>query len=964
MASRFTLWINAKMPIHPSRTLAPNTAPRPKRLRPRWFRLTLFGVSCVIAFVAAGWFLVIPISVWIPGYMIYKIAERRMVASLRSAIWAHVLGGLIALIVISISICVLPSASEFLQHKTVLGFQFSSALARSKLTILATFFLFPIFPIIESNEKWLYRIASAVCAVTASCFSWWLDPDAGLQAAAPGLIIWFVAHVLWNFYGSAVDKASEIEFVWKRHSELQEPHPSGESEYFFTLLAMLEKVIPPGCKASLWIFVPTQKYWRWFNPSTQNLEIAEATPALENILRARRPQWAERTVPAKRADISTKHRLAAMGAAEGVLVPIPIGSTSRTSTDGKLPRLRAIIEVTVSRQTNWLAALSWSMWRAESFPFNLPVVQRTVILIGRLVGLSPDQWVRAVAYRIEPIAPAIDQVLDTWRQSKARQTLETCSSAIWRVSAYNDVINITSAIHYYFDCIATAWFVEQDIKWQLAAQSPTDLALRGFDGLLKAKVDLLKATPPDAASPPIFIKLADADIGNGTLLEHGITDTVLAPIIAQGEVYGCLALLTTRTPDLKPRELNLLSLVASQLGLAFSHLKMMGRYQKMAGNVVGITRLVRGISRRAGTGASTQGMHHAVAKSALEILDADVVILYGLEPRTMQVISICVEGHLIDPDSVMENPLGLDSAVHTIAAHDGPIYASDTMQQFYKSKYRDGKPVFPVRENVASTYASRLVFEGQVIGVLFANYRKRRVFDYQPKDLYKLFASLASHALAISGYHREWLMQTAANERRELLNKIHRDVKGLADALRLNLENLTPITDEPIRKATIERCINRAHDLANELSTQADSLLNLAEDSDWTELYRYGLRRLLAARIARLFNDESLLNFISNYPDGHPLEIYDEKDLLDFGMEAALNSVRHAPGAKMAVRLTLTESEVVLGIQDNGPGIPGNVLDELLASKFNAFKRAASARQFSVANCVGGGLEAKLIVPR
>jgi signal transduction histidine kinase len=231
--------------------------------------------------------------------------------------------------------------------------------------------------------------------------------------------------------------------------------------------------------------------------------------------------------------------------------------------------------------------------------------------------------------------------------------------------------------------------------------------------------------------------------------------------------------------------------------------------------------------------------------------------------------------------------------------------------------------------------------------------------------VYELFVSLAAHTLAISGYHQAWALQAVAQERRRLRSQIHSKIKGFSETIRIDLENVLALLDDVSKFHALQPMLERAYALSQDVASQAGHLLDLMDVSDWRILHSIGLPDLLAEYAARLVGNDELFVFRSDYPDGHPLPIFHEVDMLEFGLEAVLNSVRHAQGKPVTVQLHLEDACARLTVQDGGPGIPEAKLAALLQTNgFRTLHEAAAGRAYTVHNRPEGGLEVVMTVPR
>jgi two-component system OmpR family sensor kinase len=88
-------------------------------------------------------------------------------------------------------------------------------------------------------------------------------------------------------------------------------------------------------------------------------------------------------------------------------------------------------------------------------------------------------------------------------------------------------------------------------------------------------------------------------------------------------------------------------------------------------------------------------------------------------------------------------------------------------------------------------------------------------------------------------------------------------------------------------------------------------------------------------------------------PDGHASVIGDQSRLHQVVANLLANARLHTPaGTKITVSVETTEEECVIRVQDNGPGIP----PDLLPSVFDRFSRGDASRSRALGSESGSGL--------
>ena len=154
-----------------------------------------------------------------------------------------------------------------------------------------------------------------------------------------------------------------------------------------------------------------------------------------------------------------------------------------------------------------------------------------------------------------------------------------------------------------------------------------------------------------------------------------------------------------------------------------------------------------------------------IARSARRVAGADIVILYEYNESLKDVtLPPIVSGELKVPEVLQRRGRTSehrDSVIFRILGEREKIYATDALSEWVKKGYLHGRKEnnFIVREGVASSAALPLLFEDEIVGIIFINFRRPQVFL---PDLKRRMEVFASHASLIISYER--LISRARND--------------------------------------------------------------------------------------------------------------------------------------------------------------------------------------------------------
>ncbi len=170
-------------------------------------------------------------------------------------------------------------------------------------------------------------------------------------------------------------------------------------------------------------------------------------------------------------------------------------------------------------------------------------------------------------------------------------------------------------------------------------------------------------------------------------------------------------------------------------------------------------RLLRGLnltSRSALSSLSLDRVLNQIAESALEVLEADTIILYEYDTAEDNIIvPPVVQGRELDPETLRDVGKVVphkQSLVFKMIARRRSFYAPRAAQDWTKEglidphgDHREG--AFVTREGIASSAGVVLATPSETLGVVFINYATPRAFNEEDKEIIEMFADQAAIAI-------------------------------------------------------------------------------------------------------------------------------------------------------------------------------------------------------------------------
>lgn len=313
------------------------------------------------------------------------------------------------------------------------------------------------------------------------------------------------------------------------------------------------------------------------------------------------------------------------------------------------------------------------------------------------------------------------------------------------------------------------------------------------------------------------------------------------------------------------------------------------------------------------------------------VLDADIVMFYQYDRLRQK-----IEPPQIFGEVWSHRPIQLASIDRSIVAEilrqGKPYYAADAADDPLLTKpiipldqpeNRVRRRTFTQRQNIKSFAGVPMLTNGETIGVLCINYRRRHAFGQNEQSILGLAAQLAAVALRNAEFNALSAELAVSEERGRLAGQLHDSVSQFLPAIQLMADTaLKQLPTQPEQTAYwLERIRHAAH------LTIAEIRINLFELSVSSTRSR-NLRQALqeSAALAReYFNLE-----VNISPQAIPedLQIPIGAELLLICREAIVNASRHAQAQRIMVDLSEVNGKVRLQVQDDGRGFDVSTLSQ------------------------------------
>ncbi len=413
----------------------------------------------------------------------------------------------------------------------------------------------------------------------------------------------------------------------------------------------------------------------------------------------------------------------------------------------------------------------------------------------------------------------------------------------------------------------------------------------------------------------------------------------------------------TITPDQK----RMLEGFQNQVCMAIEHARLLQRTRRKADVLTSLHSVGQAIASAEQPGQVLE----QIAERAKHLLTADIVMLYRYHPDTHSVDQPVTCGEIrrkyrlnldLNGDNILTHLLRKTQPYYSSEAHHDPLLAVHASGE--DREMPGTKATFIQHHNIKSFAGIPLVADGETVGTMLVNYRKRHSFDPDERQVHELFAQQA--AVAIKNAESNDLARDliVREERNRLSRELHHSVSQALFGIMLKAQKATTRVCPDDEEARSELCdiIDIAHVASNETGYMIEELRAPMEESRYLA---HGLEEY-TQRITRWYGLQIALELDLR----HPLAFQHEQILVRFAREAINNAVRHAHCTQIRVCCESQDHCVRVGVQDDGVGFdPTRIQSNKLGLKSMQELAKSVGGNLSISSVLGAGTTASLHIP-
>jgi signal transduction histidine kinase len=432
---------------------------------------------------------------------------------------------------------------------------------------------------------------------------------------------------------------------------------------------------------------------------------------------------------------------------------------------------------------------------------------------------------------------------------------------------------------------------------------------------------------------------------------------LVVPIRVRNRLYGVLDIEVHQAEYFLPQDQKAIEILANYVGWVIDNSE---QFQ----HISWVNRIVETIAAPIFTQNHLDETLQEIADSALEELQADLVILYSYDRSIRDGLSgPLYAGHLFHPELIAPTPINTDNVVFRLVEGGERIYIHEDLEHanlnedpLFKPSPRHlttGRQTFIEREQIRSHVIIRLLNHGQCVGVLFLNFRKPRTFTEWEKKRYYSFAHLA--ALAIQKMQSQ--QHVIQKEKAELSNLVHDmligDTVGLFKVLR-SIDFSAENGSQERAKKGVALAMEAAEHLHHDIRW-----INRVLKENYSEDLKLELDKLFML-FRQVFNVDAQVKWSG---DAHLISPALSRELFIVMREALTNAVRHGKAQKIIITIAIKLNELSATINDDGVGFNPKLVKRMSGLLSMKYRIEELAGTFKLSSNPGKGTKIAVRVP-
>ncbi|NIV37667.1 MAG: GAF domain-containing protein [Anaerolineae bacterium] len=395
--------------------------------------------------------------------------------------------------------------------------------------------------------------------------------------------------------------------------------------------------------------------------------------------------------------------------------------------------------------------------------------------------------------------------------------------------------------------------------------------------------------------------------------EDGLQVLVSTPLVSQNRAVGALTLGAQHADAVSPQEMELLTAIGQQIGMAVENAHLYRETERWAEGMA----LLHESSVLLSSTLDPGEIYDQITHQSAGLIDCPVATLFGWDEARQEAIGVSsygLDGHGVEG---MRLQLGESSILSQLIARRRPIAVEDARQD----------PRIPPswRERFAPQALLCLPVWGTAkpLGFLFViDPHKPRRWRPDKVDLLESFTDRAAVALENARLHKQLEWAAALEERQRIAAEMH---DGLAQTLSY-LGHRTDQASELLGAGRFQQVGDEFQRMQDAIGRAARDIRRAIASLQESPRPRQSLQDALRQVVAEVAEgNEPSVTTLTRLPAPLFLPPGELEQVVRVVQEALLNALRHAQARQITVRLERLEDALEVVVEDDGQGFDPSV---------------------------------------
>lgn len=409
---------------------------------------------------------------------------------------------------------------------------------------------------------------------------------------------------------------------------------------------------------------------------------------------------------------------------------------------------------------------------------------------------------------------------------------------------------------------------------------------------------------------PVIKPVAECPAARSSLVvaRSGLKTLISFPLVSVGHTLGALTLGSRLKEPVQPPELELLTIIGQQIGMAIENAHLYRKAEQAAEELA----LLHQVSVDLISTFSTERIYQQIAERSVKLMECQMACILKWNEDEEQVRLLACHGLSEAEEDILESQQENGNCLQTLIDCHEPLIIRDVQDdgrvpEVWKEKLRiQALLCVPIRGMNQSLGTLLLMDKGAP-----------NTWRDEKRVLFESFVNRAAVALMNAEMHRQLEWTAALEERQRIAADMHDGLAQTVSLLGLQIDQATDL----LRSGSTE-------DAVNELQLTRDTIKHISTDvrRSITSLQRAPqLRRSIQELLTNLpeqlaWEDGMFIQFISNVQE--PLFLPQEQgnQAMFIVQEALLNAHRHAHARRISVTLDQQDRDVLICVEDDGSG--------------------------------------------